>query len=194
MLNVALKEWSATIDALASGDQIFLLRKGGIREPNRRFELPHQRFLLYPTRFHEAAKMLKPEYQHLVETEKAVGADYVTFTAWAEVADVVSIEDAARLDALSNLHIWTDEFVTKRVAWKPRHPADLIILKTYRLVNPVNVEIQPYHKGCKSWVDINPPIDMENSTYALPEETWDDRVRDIRLSISNAHAQSVTSA
>ena len=53
-LNIALKEWSATIDALASGDQLFLIRKGGIRETNRHFELPHRRFLLYPTHFHEA--------------------------------------------------------------------------------------------------------------------------------------------
>ena len=172
MLNVALKEWSATIDALASGDQIFLLRKGGIREPNRRFELPHQRFLLYPTHFHEAARMLKPDYQHLVETEKAVGDDYVTFTAWAEVADVVSIEDAASLAALSKLHIWTDEFVTKRVAWKPRHPADLIVLKTHRLANPVRVEIQPHYKGCKSWVDIDPPIDVGSSIPVLPPLVW----------------------
>ena len=48
-LNIALKEWSATIDALTSGHQLFLLRKGGIRETNRHFELANHRFLLYPT-------------------------------------------------------------------------------------------------------------------------------------------------
>ncbi len=179
MLDVALKEWSATIDALASGDQIFLLRKGGIREPNRRFELPHRRFLLYPTRFHEAAKMLKPDYQHLIDSENVIRADSITFTAWAEVEDVISVDDAESLATLSDSHVWADEFVTKRVAWKPRHPADLIILKTYRLANPMHMTIEPFHRGCKSWVDIHPPVDVENSTPALLPSVWEKRVQEI---------------
>ena len=132
MLNIALKEWSATIDALASGDQLFLLRKGGIRETNRHFEMAHRRFLLYPTHFHEADRLLKPDFHHLVDSEGSVDFETVTFTAWAEVADVLRVNDAEDLTALSDLHVWTDEFVDKRIAWKPRHAADLILLKTYR--------------------------------------------------------------
>ena len=193
-LNIALKEWSATIDALASGDQLFLLRKGGIRETNRHFELPHRRFLLYPTHFHEADLLLKPKFQHLVDSTDSVARETVVFKAFAEVADVLSVNDADALDALSELHIWSDEFVTKRIAWKPRHAADLIVLKTYTLSTPVRLPVEPHHKGCKSWVDIDPPIDVTASFPAIPDQVWEDRLREIRLLLSETSANPVPAA
>lgn len=194
MLNIPLKEWSATIHALASGDQLFLLRKGGIRESNRHFEMAHRRFLLYPTHFHEADRLLKPEFQHLVDYDVPVADDTVTFTAWAEVADVLSVNHAEQMEALSDLHVWTDEFVNKRIAWKPLYAADLILLRTYRLTDPVQIPIVPHHKGCKSWVDIDPLIDLTASFPAIPNEQWEDRLREIRLLLSEASVKPVPAA
>lgn len=194
MLNIALKEWSATIDALASGDQLFLLRKGGIRESSRHFEMTHQRFLLYPTHFHEADRLLKPEFKHLVDSNASVAGKTVTFTAWAEVADVLSVNDAEQLEALFGFHVWTNEFVNKRIAWKPRYAADLIVLRTYRLIDPVQIPVTPHHKGCKSWVDIDPFIDVAASFPAIPDEEWEDRLREIRLLLSEASVKPVPAA
>ena len=193
-LNIALKEWSATIDALAFGDQLFLLRKGGIRETNRHFEMANRRFLLYPTHFHEADRMLKPRFQHLVDHDAPIDDNSVTFTAWAEVADVLSVNDAESLDALLDLHVWTDEFVNKRIAWKPRHAADLIVLKTYRLTEPVQIPIAPHHKGCKSWVDIDPSIDIGTSIPAMPDADWEKQATRIRLLLSEVSAKPVPTA
>ena len=190
-INIALKEWSATIDALASGDQLFLLRKGGIRESNRYFEIAHRRFLLYPTHFHEAHRLLKPEFQHLVDCGTTNVGETVTFTAWAEVAHVLSVNDTESLESLSDFHIWADEFVNKRIAWKPRHAADLIVLKTYRLTHPTHIPIEPSHKGCKSWVDIEPTIDIAASTPAIPDAEWEDRAQEIRLLLSDKITQPV---
>jgi len=194
MLNIALKESSATIDALASGDQLFLLRKGGIRESNRHFEMAHRRFLLYPTHFHEADQLLKPEFKHLVDSDASAANDTVTFTVWSEVADVLSVNYAEQLEALSDFHVWTDEFVNKRIAWKPRHAADLIVLRTHRLIDPVQIPVAPHHKGCKSWVDIDPPIDLTASFPAIPDEQLEDRLREIRLLLSEASVKPVPAA
>ncbi len=193
-LNVALKEWSATINALASGDQLFLLRKGGIRETNRHFELPHRRFLLYPTHFHEADLLLKPNFQHLVDSKDSVAPETVVFKAYAEVVDVLRVNDADALQALSEFHIWSDEFVTKRIAWKPRHAADLIVLKTYTLPTPIHLTVEPHHKGCKSWVEIEPAAEIAGSKLALPEPEWVDRAQRIRLLLSGTSAKPVLAA
>ncbi len=179
-LNIALKEWSATIEALASGDQLFLLRKGGIRETNRHFEIADRRFLLYPTHFHEAHALLKPEFQHLIESRLGDEHDAVTFKAWAEVVDVLSIDRDEHLDLLFDLHVWTEEFVAKRIAWKPRHAASLILLRTYELLEPVSVPIEPHHKGCKSWVDIKPAVDISGSVPVLNESDWTERAGEIQ--------------
>jgi hypothetical protein len=53
----ALKEWAVTIAALAAGDQVLILRKGGIGE--KRFELPHPRFFLFPTYAHQRPELVK---------------------------------------------------------------------------------------------------------------------------------------
>ena len=44
---VALKEWAVTVRALAQGQQILLLRKGGIHEEGKDFRVIHPEFLLY---------------------------------------------------------------------------------------------------------------------------------------------------
>ena len=43
---IAFKEWAVTVRALAEGEQLLTLRKGGIREPNKHFALDHDRFFL----------------------------------------------------------------------------------------------------------------------------------------------------
>jgi hypothetical protein len=36
---IAFKEWAVTVRALAEGEQLVTLRKGGIREPSKHFKL-----------------------------------------------------------------------------------------------------------------------------------------------------------
>ncbi|HZE05054.1 MAG TPA: DUF1802 family protein, partial [Solirubrobacteraceae bacterium] len=50
---IAFKEWAVTVRALAEGEQLLTLRKGGIREPEKHFKLEHERFFLYPTFDHQ---------------------------------------------------------------------------------------------------------------------------------------------
>ena len=49
--HTALKEWASAIAALGRGDQVILIRKGGIADPH--FGVEADRFYLYPTYFHQ---------------------------------------------------------------------------------------------------------------------------------------------
>ena len=49
--HTTLKEWSTVIDALSRGEQVILIRKGGIADP--KFGVEADRFYLYPTYFHQ---------------------------------------------------------------------------------------------------------------------------------------------
>ena len=51
--HTALKEWSSVIDALGRGEQVILIRKGGIADPN--FGVEAKRFYLFPTNYHEGS-------------------------------------------------------------------------------------------------------------------------------------------
>ena len=56
---IALKEWAALVAAIGDGEQIILLRKGGIREGP--FKAPASSFYLFPTSFHSEGRLLKPD-------------------------------------------------------------------------------------------------------------------------------------
>ena len=60
---MALKEWAITCEAIGRGEQILLLRKGGIHEDSKDFRVIHREFLLYPTYEHQKADLLRPEHQ-----------------------------------------------------------------------------------------------------------------------------------
>ena len=68
MLDIALKEWAVITDLLLSGDQVILLRKGGIHEDDGpgRFRLENERFALFPAWEHQKTDWVKPEYQSMV--------------------------------------------------------------------------------------------------------------------------------
>ena len=60
---IALKEWAVTVRALAEGEQLVTLRKGGIREAERHFQLEHERFFLYPTFDHQRNDLVRESHQ-----------------------------------------------------------------------------------------------------------------------------------
>ena len=139
---IAFKEWAVTVRALAEGEQLITLRKGGIREPEKHFELEHERFFLYPTFDHQRDDLVRESHQPelLRALEEGVWPDgepplhaltrdgdipqpdRVRIRAWAEVADHWTITDRRAVDALSPFYVWTPDYAEKRLAWKRRHP------------------------------------------------------------------------
>ena len=59
---IAFKEWAVTVRALAEGEQLVTLRKGGIREPDKHFSLDHDRFFLYPTFDHQRSDLVRESH------------------------------------------------------------------------------------------------------------------------------------
>ncbi len=68
---IAFKEWAVTVRALAEGEQLLTLRKGGIREADKHFEIEHDRFFLYPTFDHQRNDLVReshhPELRRALE-------------------------------------------------------------------------------------------------------------------------------
>src|ERR1043166_5425358 len=62
-MRIAFKEWAIVADALATGRQIIILRKGGISEGPGGFKIEHPEFLLFPTLFHQQRESVIPQAQ-----------------------------------------------------------------------------------------------------------------------------------
>ena len=154
---------------MLSGEQVLLLRKGGISENDRHFFLGTDRFLLYPTLYHEQHRHIRTEFRENENGDAFVSQGKVPIKAFAKVAETFLVDHFSQLQGLRRFHVWSDEFVEKRIRWKPRHPAILILARTYALPEPVIVDIEDHHKGCKSWVDIRPPIETSDATPVYSE-------------------------
>jgi hypothetical protein len=62
-MRTAFKEWAVVVDALLRGEQILILRKGGLREGRGGFQIEHSEFLLFPTLFHQQRESVIPTAQ-----------------------------------------------------------------------------------------------------------------------------------
>src|ERR1043166_5463608 len=62
-MRIAFKEWAVVVDGLGRGDQIIILRKGGISEGRSGFQVEHNRFFLFPTLFHQQRECVQPAAQ-----------------------------------------------------------------------------------------------------------------------------------
>lgn len=179
---VALKEWAVTVRALAQGQQILLLRKGGIHESSKDFRIIHPEFLLYPTFEHQREYLLKEPHQAVLGDllQEPRNESRITFTSWSKVEETIEISQKERVDALSSYHIWTNDYVQSRVRWKPRLPLAVLLLRVYRLEQPVNVPYMPEYLGCTSWVEIREHVSLGRMQPVLSEHEFRHKVEEIK--------------
>ena len=162
---IAFKEWAVAVDALMSGEQVMLIRKGGISEDSKHFTVIHDKFLLYPTYEHQALELIKPSFQKNLEKyqNSTTIQDPVTFSSWAEVIEVIELSDKDNLDSLSQFHIWTNDYAESRLRWKPSFPLSIMILKVHLLKTPLGIPYQDHFGGCKSWVELQQSLELEQN-------------------------------
>ncbi len=187
---IALKEWAVTVQALAQGEQILLLRKGGIHESGQDFRVIHPEFLLYPTYEHQREDLLKAAHQPaltrlLADTPRT---DAITFSHWARAVEIIEVEAQEKVDDLAPYHIWTNEYAQSRLRWKPMLPLSIMLLRVYRMEQPITVPYIKEYGGCTSWVEILPRIDLGQLTPVLNDVEFRRQVDAIKGSLDLAVA------
>jgi hypothetical protein len=164
----ALKEWAAIVHALLEGEQIVDLRKGGLREDGRHFGVPASNCWLYPTAEHQRPELLKAAYRHWTDLAVAspVGGA-ITIPGWAEIVEVATITEPEQLDAIEGKTIWSHDYAESRLKWKKRDPLWVLVMRVYRLHEPVVVAWRDEYGGCTSWVPLG---DLPDDPRELPAE------------------------
>lgn len=172
-LREILKEWAVAVKALERGETALVVRKGGIREKS--FAVPARRFLLFSGYEHQRPELLKPEYRHLMEgvPQRKDSEGPVRFTSFAEVAGAYEISSQDSLEAIDPHHIWTPEYAGSRFKWRPKKPLTVLVLRTYLLPEPVEFPYSEAFGGCKSWLELDEPVDVSGSVPALSEAEFE---------------------
>ncbi|HXH39525.1 MAG TPA: DUF1802 family protein [Thermoanaerobaculia bacterium] len=157
--HLALKEWASVIEALGGGEQVVLVRKGGLAD--RSFEVGSERFYLFPTNYHDAG---------------GVEPARLRITHWAEALKTWQIRDIDVLRRLEQLTILDRETIETRYRFRPDQAVNVIAVRAYRLAKPAEVVMKPEYVGCRSWVSVDEEIDIDGSIPALRDDEVQARI------------------
>jgi hypothetical protein len=166
--HTALKEWANVIDALGRGEQVILIRKGGIADP--RFGVEAERFYLYPTFFHQPGADAEPRD--------------VTISHWCEVARTWRVRERETLYALAPHVVMPRETLEARYRFRPDQALYVIGVRAFALAQPRTIAVTPAYLGCRSWVSVDDEIDVDGSRQALPDAELDARFAEIAQIVS----------
>ncbi|HXG07291.1 MAG TPA: DUF1802 family protein [Nitrososphaera sp.] len=179
----ALKEWAVVCKALEEGRQVVLLRKGGILEYRQGFEVKHNRFFLFPTFEHQSKDHLQSDYADklgdVLKEQSPSGSNKIT--SYAQAVEVKELTDRTVVHSLAKYHIWNESYVNARMDYNPKKPMSVILLRVFKLDDPITVNSKPEWAGCRSWI----PLGMEASGKpALSDSQFDKIAAEVREVLS----------
>ena len=180
----ALKEWAVLCDALAAGEIVAMVRKGGIREQRAGFAVRHDRFLLYPTWFHEKSAELQPRFAARIADASAhrPPEGIIRIGLVADVAALWHVRELERLRAIEPFHGMSWPTVVSRFEYRGTSDLRVIAARVSRLPAAHDVPETRRYQGCVSWVALDHPIDTTGATPVLSNAELD------------AHVASLTAA
>jgi hypothetical protein len=185
-MRTAFKEWAIVVDALGRGEQIVILRKGGISEGHGGFQVDHPEFLLFPTLFHQQREAVLPAAQqrydaiapHLPTAEK-LRIEFV-----AKVAGWRRVDALADAERLRGQHIWRDEVIADRFEWGRAKNIFAISVRVLRLPAVIELPMAPAYAGCKSWIELERDVDVRGATPVLDDKTFAAKLADFTSALA----------
>jgi len=171
----AFKEWQVIVEALGCGEQILILRKGGLSEGRGGFDAERARhFWLFPTQFHSQREKTKPAAARWFpfDAVRPGNAPVITLTYFAEVVRHRFIETWPEIAALDPFHHWTETAIREKYDWSQPPGLHAFVVRVYRLHQPFTLPVTPAMSGCKSWIDLPVSFDARHASPVLNDKAF----------------------
>jgi hypothetical protein len=185
-MRVAFKEWAVVVDALARGEQILILRKGGISEGAGGFKMEHSRFLLFPTLFHQQRESVilsaQQRFDQIAPHFPATDKLRLEFFAETVLAERINAESG--LQALRGQHIWRDEVIAERFEWGREKAIYALAARIFRLPQAIELPMLPSYGGCKSWIELDREIATEGAQPVLKDVQFEHKLDELRAALA----------
>lgn len=174
---VAFKEWASIVDLLGQGEQILILRKGGIHEKGKKFDIAHEEFFLFPTFEHQNFKDLKPVAQMILGRvlQQKPDPNILPINYYCVVQDSFWISDEKGLEELDPFHFWSRECIKERFEWGDEKGLFGIIVRAYSFPKIVILENLKRYGGCRSWVELEKPLQTTTLKPTLPDPVFEEQ-------------------
>jgi len=181
-VRIAFKEWMIVVDALGRGEQIIILRKGGLSEGLGGFKVEHSRFLLFPTRFHQQRESVVPSAQSRFDgiAPGFPATDCVRIEFFCEVAVWQRLHSLAAAERLRGQHIWRDEVIAERFDWGREKNIHALAVRVFHLPQAVELPMLENYGGCKSWISLEQDISLDGAIPVLSDTGFGQRLTEFR--------------
>jgi len=172
-VKAAFKEWAVVVDALGRGEQIFILRKGGIHEGAGGFRMEHPEFFFFPTLFHQQRESVVPSAQARFDAlAPRLSTERVSIAFFARVAEWHRLTGFDRVERLAGQHVWRNQVLRERFDWGREEGIFAIALRVSRLAQVVEIPNLPQYGGCKSWIDLAVDPSLDRAQPVLDERAF----------------------
>jgi hypothetical protein len=187
-MRIAFKEWAVIVDALGTGRQIIILRKGGISEGCGGFQVDHPEFLLFPTLFHQQRESVLPAAQTRFDQLVFPEAEILRLEYFCRVVSWRKLDSLAAAQALEGQHVWKPEVIAERFEWGHSKSIFALAVRTYRFPQPIDLPMSPNYGGCKSWIELDNDIDPAGAAPVLSDAGFAERLKQFASSLEVARA------
>lgn len=177
-MRIAFKEWAIVVDTLGCGEQILVLRKGGISEARGGFRLEHTEFLLFPTLFHQQRESVTLAAQERYDQIARLlpPPEFARLEFFAQVAEAQELQSLSAAEALRGQHCWRDEVIAQRFDWGKAKNIFALAVRVFRLPNPIELPVSPRYGGCKSWLELEQDIPIAGAAPVLTQPVFDQKL------------------
>ena len=183
-MDAAFKEWAVVVEAIGRGDQIVIMRKGGIDEGEHGFEIKHRKFWLFPTQFHQQRDMVVADAaKGWPARGMKANQDQVPIQYACEVVTHIELNTIEQIARLRGQHIWKDEVLIKRMTSGDRNCLHALIVRTFSLPTPFSIPMHEAYAGCKSWIQLQSPPKVEPLKPVAEDEAFKQKVHAFEQSI-----------
>ncbi len=186
MLEAAFKEWAIIVESLGRGDQILIMRKGGLDEGPRGFEIQHARFWLFPTAYHQQRDQVTSEAAaRWTEESGENNQDQTVLVRYGcEIVRHFELTRPEQITALRGHHVWSDKTLLQRMTWGNRDCLHALVVRTFEARKPCEIPMHGDYGGCKSWIHLHTVPDEQNARPVLNTDGFEQKLLSLMQAIS----------
>lgn len=178
-----VKEWAVVVEAIRSGKQCYLLKKGGLTEPDHPdFERPGGIFGLIPTWHKQSPDHLRAEscreFKEVLEGDDA--SESYSITTVVDITEQVVLSNPIRAHRLWERHVWRADYITERINTRPEVPLHLLFVRAYELSKPVVISRGDSFNNMRHWVDLGEEASLDEAKVVLKDPEYKRETRIVR--------------
>ena len=172
VISTALKEWAIVVEAILEGRHCLLLRKGGLREIHREFQIDHPEFLLYPTYEEQRPEHLLQAWREKLQRIHSLRPDgsHVILKGYCAVEAAWEVPDPRRVLEPPGRVIWSPEYL--RGEFPEGNPFCALLVRAFRLSQAREIAELGKYAASRTWVSLMDEISIEGARPVMTDEAF----------------------